>query len=148
MEFITVEQFKEQPKEVQKVFLDWYRFDKYDLFYMEWEGTTEKLISGIYTYEVVNSYLKHLGRLGIKPDVLPLFTEGQLRKFIEDKIGGILDVECSDILDGYKVYDITVFGVKGLGFECISFERYVNAENLLQAYWEVACMIAKEEVDG
>ncbi|MBS6503917.1 MAG: hypothetical protein KH415_20285, partial [Clostridium sp.] len=76
---------------------------------------------------------------------IPLFTEGQLRKFIEDKIGGILDVECSDILDNYQVYDITVFGVNGLGFEGISFERYVNTDDLLEAYWRVACIIAKEE---
>ena len=32
MEFITVEQFKEQPKEVQKVFLDWWQPRVWDIF--------------------------------------------------------------------------------------------------------------------
>ena len=150
MEFITVEQFKEQPEEVQEVFLDWYNFDKYDLFYLKWEGAekkwgaTEEIVSGA----TLNRHLKHLKRANSNIiNTIPLFTEGQLRKFIEDKIGGRLDVECSDILDNYQVYDITVFGVNGLGFEGISFERYVNADDLLEAYWKVACMIAKEEVD-
>ena len=145
MEFITVEQFKEQPKEVQKVFLDWWKPRVGDIFIFNTDeyDNSDSNIGVLGSIKQINITRRSKGKYRI-----PLFTEGQLRKFIEDKIGGRLDVECSDILDNYQVYDITVFGVNGLGFEGISFERYVNADDLLEAYWKVACMIAEEEVDG
>lgn len=145
MEFITVEQFKEQPKEVQKVFLDWWKPSVGDIFIFNTDeyDNSDSNIGVLGSIKQINITRRSKGKYRI-----PLFTEGQLRKFIEDKIGGRLDVECSDILDNYQVYDITVFGVNGLGFEGISFERYVNADDLLEAYWKVACMIAEEEVDG
>lgn len=145
MEFITVEQFKEQPKEVQKVFLDWWKPSVGDIFIFNTDeyDNSDSNIGVLGSIKQINITRRSKGKY-----IIPLFTEGQLRKFIEDKIGGRLDVECSDILDNYQVYDITVFGVNGLGFEGISFERYVNADDLLEAYWKVACMIAEEEVDG
>lgn len=150
MEFITVEQFKEQSKEVQKVFLDWYNFDKYDLFYLKWEGAekkwgaTEEIVSGA----TLNRHLKHLKRANSNIiNTIPLFTEGQLRKFIEDKSNGIVKliqwhIEDSQISKrGYAIdilrkneYHVT-YHYKDLG------------EDLLQAYWKVACMIAKEELN-
>lgn len=137
MEFITVEQFKEQPKEVQEVFLDWYNFDKYDLFYLKWEGAekkwgaTEEIVSGA----TLNRHLKHLKRANSNIiNTIPLFTEGQLRKFIEDSIGRIALIE----LD-YDNYNIIL---RNRG------KAYITGESdLLQAYWKVACMIAKEAVD-
>ena len=145
MEFITVEQFKEQPKEVQEVFLDWYNFDKYDLFYLKWEGAekkwgaTEEIVSGA----TLNRHLKHLKRANSNIiNTIPLFTEGQLRKFIEDKTG-------------YKNIDITISPLeKGYYIELSDEEYHIQksyhllGEDLFQAYWKVACMIAEEEVDG
>lgn len=138
MEFITVEQFKEQPKEVQEVFLDWYNFDKYDLFYLKWEGAekkwgaTEEIVSGA----TLNRHLKHLKRANSNIiNTIPLFTEGQLRKFIEDSIGRIALIE----LD-YDNYNIIL---RNRG------KAYITGESdLLQAYWKVACMIAKESLNG
>lgn len=138
MEFITVEQFKEQPKEVQEVFLDWYNFDKYDLFYLKWEGAekkwgaTEEIVSGA----TLNRHLKHLKRANSNIiNTIPLFTEGQLRKFIEDSIGRIALIE----LD-YDTYNIIL---RNRG------KAYITGEtNLLQAYWKVACMVAKEGLNG
>lgn len=138
MEFITVEQFKEQPKEVQEVFLDWYNFDKYDLFYLKWEGAekkwgaTEEIVSGA----TLNRHLKHLKRANSNIiNTIPLFTEGQLRKFIEDSIGRIALIE----LD-YDTYNIIL---RNRG------KAYITGEtNLLQAYWKVACIIAKESLNG
>lgn len=141
MEFITVEQFKEQPKEVQEVFLDWYNFDKYDLFYLKWEGAekkwgaTEEIVSGA----TLNRHLKHLKRANSNIiNTIPLFTEGQLRKFIEDKTGGKVDASFNG--KTYTVYSNEDFGLIIKMYEDID-------SDLLQAYWKVACMIAKEAVD-
>jgi hypothetical protein len=141
MEFITVEQFKEQPVEVQEVFLDWYNFDKYDLFYLKWEGAekkwgaTEEIVSGA----TLNRHLKHLKRANSNIiNTIPLFTEGQLRKFIEDKTGGKVDASFNG--ETYTVYSNEDFGLIIKMYEDID-------DDLLQAYWKVACMIAKEEVD-
>lgn len=139
MEFITVEQFKEQPKEVQEVFLDWYNFDKYDLFYLKWEGAekkwgaTEEIVSGA----TLNRHLKHLKRANSNIiNTIPLFTEGQLRRFIEDKTGH--KVDCC--FYGEK-YDINTCEDDGL-----YIKKYEDIDDdLLQAYWKVACMVAKEE---
>lgn len=139
MEFITVEQFKEQPKEVQEVFLEWYNFDKYDLFYLKQEGAekkwgvTEEIVSGA----TLNRHLKHLKRANSNIiNTIPLFTEGQPRKFIEDKTGH--KVDCC--FYGEK-YDINTCEDDGL-----YIKKYEDIDDdLLQAYWKVACMVAKEE---
>ena len=132
MEFITVEQFKEQPVGVQKVFLDW------------WETNLSEvdLIGYIGKSEAYKECFPSLGRnvavkcfeMGI--EIIPLLTEGQLRKFIEDKTGH--KVDCC--FYGEK-YDINTCEDDGL-----YIKKYEDIDDdLLQAYWKVACMIAKEE---
>lgn len=134
MEFITVEQFKEQPVGVQKVFLDW------------WETNLSEvdLIGYIGKSEAYKECFPSLGRnvavkcfeMGI--EIIPLLTEGQLRKFIEDKTGGKVDASFNG--ETYTVYSNEDFGLIIKMYEDID-------DDLLQAYWKVACMIAKEEVD-
>ncbi|MDB1935258.1 hypothetical protein PMY12_18615 [Clostridium tertium] len=160
MEFITVEQFKEQPVGVQKVFLDWWNESRYDLVCLEWDATKELvnemginleigIKNKISTYEEIIIYLNNLECLGIEnKELIPLFTEGQLRRFIEDKSNGIVKliqwhIEDSQISKrGYAIdilrkneYHVT-YHYKDLG------------EDLLQAYWKVACMVAKEGLNG
>lgn len=123
MEFIAVEQFQEQPKEVQKVFLDWWKCDFGDLYYFNKNvglinGDLECSLNGDFDYFV---------RIG----AIPLLTEGQLRKFIEDKKGKIVEVNL--FCGGYSV--VTAYR------KC---EIYDLGKDLLQAYWKVACMIARE----
>ena len=144
MEFITVEQFKEQPKEVQKVFLDWWKPSIGDIFQ--------------FVNVPFNNDDSTIGVIGSKSQIkivengkgvyrFPLFTEGQLREFIEDKTNGVVKNTQWHIEDdgvskrGYSIYLLTkndydvMYHYKDLG------------EDLLQAYWKVACMIVKEEVD-
>lgn len=134
MEFITVEQFKEQPVGVLKVFLDW------------WETNLSEvdLIGYIGKSEAYKECFPSLGRnvavkcfeMGI--EIIPLLTEGQLRRFIEDKTGH--KVDCC--FYGEK-YDINTCEDDGL-----YIKKYEDIDDdLLQAYWKVACMVAKEEVD-
>ena len=142
MEFITVEQFQEQPKEVQKVFIDWWKPQEFDIYAYKEDlkprRVTETDIEDIYNNEVYNV------KSGF---AIPLFTEGQLRRFIEDKTDGIVKLVQWHIHDsqvskrGYAIdilrkneYHVT-YHYKDLG------------EDLLQEYWKVACMIAEELVN-
>lgn len=132
MEFITVEQFKEQPVEVQKVFLDWWKPRIGDIFIFNTDeyDNSDSNIGVLGSIKQINITRRSKGKYRI-----PLFTEGQLRKFIEESIGRIALIE----LD-YDTYNIIL---RNRG------KAYITGESdLLQAYWKVACMIAKEEVDG
>lgn len=137
MEFITVEQFKEQPKEVQEVFLDWWKPSIGDIYVFineEWNNSLRLI-------ECCNSELQSViteRYKGINARI-PLFAEGQLRKFIEDKTG--YKVDCC--FYGEK-YDINTCEDDGL-----YIKKYEDIDDdLLQAYWKVACMVAKEGLNG
>lgn len=153
MEFITVEQFKEQPVGVQKVFLDWWNESRYDLVCLEWDATKELvnemginleigIKNKISTYEEIIIYLNNLECLGIEnKELIPLFTEGQLRKFIEDK------AECRINITFYPHdgYDIEITKPHYTDGYCLTEKTFENlSEDLLQAYWKVACSVAKE----
>lgn len=134
MEFITVEQFQEQPLKVQKTFLDWWKCDYGDLYYYNEEHLEYK------DFEIINSnlecdlngdfdYFKSIG-------VIPIFTEGQLRKFIEDKLDMKIQCEIHPLTLDYIILVKNNSGNK--------VWMHTGKEDLLQAYWKVACMIAKE----
>lgn len=134
MEFITVEQFKEQSKEIQKIFLDWWECDYGDLYYYNEDPLEYKDV------EIIDNnlecdlngdfeYFKSIGPI-------PLFTEGQLRKFIEDKSNTKIETS----LTVYKQYALWLVKVKGEDYETFDTKE----EDLLQAYWKVACMVVKE----
>lgn len=159
MEFITVEQFKEQPVEVQKVFLDWWQPEIGDLISYKTKAinnnwtTIDKWLTKCITEDDIFNYpskteliksLSYINEHNYSDEIVPIFTEGQLRKFIENKTNGIVKLVQWHIHDsqvskhGYAIdilrkneYHVT-YHYKDLG------------ENLLQAYWQVACEIAKE----
>lgn len=137
MEFITVEQFKEQPKEVQEVFLNWWKCEVFDIYAWAWNiDENNWCIESCYNRiqaDTINKFKKGI------TTTIPLFTEGQLRKFIEDKTGGKVDASF-----GGKTY--TVYSNKDFGLIIKMYEDIDS--DLLQAYWKVACMIAKEGLNG
>ncbi len=136
MEFITAEEFIGQPAEVQKVFLDWWDCCYGDLYYYNAKQNENDDIDLINNDLECNfngdfEYFKSIG-------AIPLFTEGQLRKFIEDKTE--FPIEKIELINGqYDIYtrykaidnysDIRLFSKLG--------------RSILRAYWKVACMIAK-----
>ena len=132
MEFITVEQFKEQPKEVQKVFLDWWKPSVGDIFIFNTDeyDNSDSNIGVLGSIKQINITRRSKGKYRI-----PLFTEGQLRKFIEDKTGGKVDASFNG--ETYTVYSNEDFGLIIKMYEDID-------SDLLQAYWKVACMVAME----
>ena len=127
MEFISSEEFLKQDKKVQEVFIDWFgnNADSYDLV-----CTDTKI-----------KYISFYGDLefGEKADYVPLLTEGQLRKFIEDKTGCYIDIShnsmdtCIQLCDKEDEYPIG------------EWEWQYLSNDLLQAYWKVAVEIAEHE---
>ncbi|NFE85858.1 hypothetical protein FC754_17490 [Clostridium botulinum] len=125
MEYISAEEFLKQPVEVQKIFIDWWKpqIDSYDI--VQHIITEEISLAGYYQDFYESGFVS-------------LLTEGQLRKFIEDK----------------TLSKITMLYMFSGGYDLIlnyldSDETYRNLGcNLLQAYWKVACEIAKEVIDN
>ena len=121
MEYISAEEFLKQPNEVQGVFIDWWKPSVGDICAFK-AGH-----SGYYSWYM--SCIQCERDIEAKLHEIPLLTEGQLRKFIEDKTG--YKVDC-DMYDG--VYDINICSKGGRWikkYECVD-------DNLLQAYWKVA----------
>ena len=127
MEFISSEEFLKQNKKVQEVFIDWFgnNADSYDLVCTD---TKRKYISFYGDLE-----------FGEKADYVPLLTEGQLRKFIEDKTGCYIDIShnsmdtCIQLCDKEDEYPIE------------EWEWQYLSNDLLQAYWKAAVEIAEHE---
>ncbi|HBJ1650900.1 TPA: hypothetical protein LA460_000119 [Clostridium botulinum] len=128
MEYISVEEFLKQPKEVQNVFIGWWKPSQGDLY--------SDLHNNILVINVQLELFKSFAN-DIKEYATPLFTEGQLRKFIEDKTGGKVE--------SYYAWDWYTIAIRDTG--CGGDDPQIDTEetNLLQAYWKVACEIAKEE---
>jgi len=152
MEFITVEQFKEQPIEVQKVFLDWWKPSIGDIYVFINCVIENKLgcIEDKFDSVQIKKYVKDDTKnyvIDSNNKICPLFTEGQLRKFIEDKIESKLMIEytcCENI-----VIKLAKTNKTNGCFEV--YKKYIfqeNKYNLLETYWRVACIVAKEGLDG
>ena len=124
MEFISAEEFLKQDEKVQETFINWWEPAKGDLF-------ENNLIGG---FGVVIDNKKH------KNGLIPLLTEGQLRKFIEDKTGGIETIEH---YIGIGEYDIKTLPLVDGIYENDIYEDL--GDDLLQAYWKVAIEIAKHK---
>lgn len=132
MEFIKVEEFLKQPVEVQKVLLDWWKPSIGDLV-SDKEGILEGIFS-IFDDNYVNVVNTD------KYKVIPNLTEGQLRKFIEDKTNKKFNIEL--------LYNENNKQIEYAFFEAgyCSSKYHSLGTDLLQAYWKVALEIAKEKV--
>ena len=131
MEFISAEDFLKQDEKVQVVFLNWWKPSSGDLFQYRKLFNVVDYCSGTTIQPFYNSYAV------FKKDCIPLFTEGQLRKFIEDKTAmGTVNV---DYFEGYRI-KINI---------SINQSKYYKdlGNDLLQAYWNVAVVIAKESLN-
>jgi hypothetical protein len=147
MEYISAEEFLKQTEEIQKIFIDWWEPNEGDLLttkrvYDEIDviiDVTENDIWGMnntFKGNIYSSVDKSL-------ELFPLLTEGQLRKFIEDKTG--FPIQAIEFTDKHEEYQImtaykTIDNYRDFWFH----ERLGN--DLLQAYWKVALEIAKEEI--
>ena len=131
MEYISAEEFLKQPKEVQEVFKDWWKPQSSDLFQYKHLFNVVDCLCG----EAISPFNEDY--VVFKKECIPLLTEGQLRKFIEDKTKYKLEISYYEI----NGYDISLTDGKTNYFNYLDLGR-----DLLQAYWKVACEIAKEEL--
>lgn len=144
MEFISAEEFLKQDKKVQEVFIDWWKPSIGDLYAWNYSDESENDLHKLQacTSELVVELTND--NKGIdEGDRIPLLTEGQLRKFIEDKTGGKVEFY-PDVYSGRRYYTI-IIRETGCGGDDPTFEPY--ADDVLQAYWKVAVRIAKENIN-
>lgn len=140
MEFISAEEFIKQPIEVQKVFIDWWKPSIGDLFL--WVKNDDDYEHDLRKLECCNSdniveMTKSFKGIN-EGDRIPLLTEGQLRKFIEDKTAmGTVNV---DYFEGYRIKI-------NISMHKFQFYKYLG-NDLLKAYWKVAVQIAEQEVQA
>ena len=142
MEFITVEQFKEQSKEVQKVFLDWWKCEVFDIYAWSFDIKANKWSIATCDNQIQADAVNENKRISI-----PLFTEGQLRKFIEEKAKCKVMIEytsCENIVIKICREDEVTGSLRWNRKVTVPSNKF----DLINSYWKVACMIAKEEVDG
>lgn len=133
MNYINAEQFQEQPKEVQEVLLDWWKPSTGDLVLItEFPIIEQEPL--IYALKDDEDYIK---------TETPLFTEGQLREFIEEKTEGKVIFDYIETIGGYSIGTVNK---KSPTYESNWYENL--GDNLLQAYWKVACQIAEEVAES
>lgn len=138
MDYITAEQILEQPMEVQKVLKEWWygnnpsRFDV--VSFHDGDYRYNCILQDLTKYPNNFCVLDNLESGGL----IPCFDEGKLRKFIEEKLNEIFIIKH---IVGEKLKYVFEFGMNTI-FELGTCAVY--ADNLLQAYWQVACEIAKE----
>ena len=150
MKYIKAEEFLQQPKEIQKVFLDWWQPEEFDI-YVNKELEKHRVTQTDLEDDVCNYYLK--------TEYIPLLTEGQLREFIEDKTSELAKAQCKMKIE-YKTKDEIEENKRGLNLIPLQsqegyFIQITSTEfrggimkfhdlgtDLLKAYWQVACKIA------
>ena len=150
MKYIKAEEFLKQPKEIQKVFLDWWQPEEFDI-YVNKELEKHRVTQTDLEDDVCNYYLK--------TEYIPLLTEGQLREFIENKTSELAKAQCKMKIE-YKTKDEIEENKRGLNLIPMQsqegyFIQITSTEfrggimkfhdlgtDLLKAYWQVACKIA------
>ena len=135
MEYIEPKEFLKQSKKVQESLKNWWKPEMRDLFFRDFGNNSKNFMRGIYKGCIQDNDTLDSATRG--KTFLPLLTEGQLRKYIEDKTNIKYDIVYSKgkqkFINFYNMSedeDRPIYKIKG--------------HDLLQAYWQVACKIAEE----
>ena len=140
MKFVSAEKFLKLDKEVQKVFIDWWKPSKGDLYAWNYLDERENDLHKLQacTSELVIELTND--NKGINEgNRIPILTEGQLREFIEDITGYRMLSDYND----HEGYSVWLYCKEG---ELKNKYRRLG-KDLLQAYWEVATKVAKESIN-
>ena len=152
MKYISVEEFRKQSEDVQQALIKWFLENKSttDLVQVELYPKSEIKLYSLILQECNldfkdSTLIKFKDRtITTRYEITPLLTEGQLREFIEDKIGCKMNVSYK-----YKPKD----GHMELEFDFYEYpskEKYmiyistkdIIVSNMLEGWWKVACEIA------
>ncbi|WP_202630043.1 hypothetical protein [Clostridium botulinum] len=149
MNYINAEEFLKQSKKVQKVFIDWWKPEFGDLF-LEDYWNVDSIINVVGCVPINKKHFEdYSGNIHYKTDlVIPLLTEGQLRKFIEDKTAYTRTPEFEEYDSPFvnDTYYIHLFDSKRIHKVIRTYE--IETSNLLKALWKAACQIAQEEINN
>lgn len=134
MEYISAEEFLKQPREVQEVFLDNINLEQGNLYKDTADLTVIESLDYINTNDEGTMYHSMKGNMSDYSTIVPLFTEGQLREFIEDKVESKISIIHED--NKFRIYtDSDLFG---------EYEKeYSEDYNILNALWNMAVETAK-----
>ena len=155
MDYITSEQFMGQPEKVQKTLLDWWVPKVGERIYSTGISSGEYILlseSNAYEsyYIVALIELADIRDFGIRKTAknvfIPLLSETQLRHFIEEKTKyKIIAIPYNGDNDS-EHYHIKFKDMK-LGGKLLYEPNYdIQTDDLLQAYWQVSCKIAEEDL--
>jgi hypothetical protein len=172
MNYISAEQFLNQNEKVRKVLLNWWkpqlgdwatfkgidfhynsRFDKIEDYCFVESYNKDREDSqwdddyGIRLYDIFNigsDYSKYGHSFKSRFDVIPLFTETQLRKFIEEKTGKKLELLYNGEENGYDIYLSTGAEDFNNPNDWIPYLESTRISDILEAYWLISCKIARE----
>ncbi|SHJ14104.1 hypothetical protein [Clostridium magnum] len=151
MEYINSEEFLKQPNKVQDAFKTWLEDN---LNVHDWvkliEEDTVLWVDSVMDTRKDNINVGRVFYLGKcvcwssihDPNVVPLLTEGQLRKFIEEKTESKISTNIGD--EGYQITLFKFTEGNKEEYNNTEFYREFNelGNDLLQAYWQVVCKIA------
>lgn len=143
MEYIKPEEFLKQPKKVKEVFIKYWEPEFGDLFLDQYERDAYIDVVGCVPINKKH-FESYQGKICHKENCIPLPTEGWLRKFIEDKTGKKIWVSYNPHYCEGNVIIIDLgndFEELKVKHDCYS----IVCDNLLQAYFQVACKITEEE---
>jgi hypothetical protein len=140
MDCISAERFLIQDDKVKNILLDWWQAKCYDLLHDIKEKTTV-------IYQGENDEKHYIGQISYEPEeyssldrFIPLLTETQLRKFIQDNGYKYIGINNFLELDNVEVWNIKVF--KNMNQFEPNFEIIHNCP--LECYWYVVLRIIEE----
>jgi hypothetical protein len=141
MDYISAETFSKQDENIKRVLLNWWKPQLKDFFFRDFGNNPKSYIRGIYEsvimdYETQNNAAKD-------KTFLPLLTEDQLKKFIEDKGYKYIGINNFIKLEDKETWNIKVFK------SMMQFEPDIElyCDTPLECYWTAALLIAAEEVE-
>lgn len=136
MKFILVEKFNEQPLSVQNNLLDWWKMECGDLYIQRgMYDSGDPFATVMCINELLEGDIEGLWN-EFKEGVYPLFTEDNLRNYIQEKVDCLLSVESSPkgfIVKGTRYSDNS----NTLVLDCNT-----HKSDLLEVYWVIACELA------
>lgn len=136
MKFITDKQFLEQPKEIQDVFMKWWKPQIGDLYMWEYYDNNFKQIRFVRpnsTNMLNGTWARDMG--------IPLLTMGQLIDFIEERTNCKLDFNHNyEYDDELENYDFWLYSKENQTDDCLHFLEVEGG--LLDALWTISIKIA------
>jgi len=142
MQFISDKEFKEAEKIVQEELEDAWEFNVGDLYMLKSDLETNPEHANIYAVSLIQKELLEKDFPHLKKEkMFHLWTEGELRTYIEKKTGNSVDLDyfANNIKYSNDGYKIRRFNIENEKTKC-----YPNlGHSAIHAYWQVTQKVAR-----